>query len=174
MSTSVISSPVMSKPVRAIFACTFLAFPTLSCTSRGPDVEMEPSMQAFRLTGESNGTARSPGDDFGIASRAVSHGPVGVPVSVGQNLVDLVIEATSFSKSGKKCKPRPGVGVRRTTAHGRVEVLLCFECDMISRHKDGKFIDSGEFDEIRPQLARAVKVLFPDDEVIQGIAEVRE
>lgn len=67
----------------------------------------------------------------------------------------------------------PTYGVRLTfEADGRaVDVLLCFECNILAIFVDGTEIGGEDFDDIRPALVQAVKQIFPDDVELQALTE---
>ena len=68
----------------------------------------------------------------------------------------------------KFCQQRAGVGVRLHAGEADVDVLLCFECNMLGV---GRVSDRGweDFDPVRSQLVRLAKALFPSDPDIQAL-----
>jgi hypothetical protein len=74
----------------------------------------------------------------------------------------------------KGCLIRPGVAFRLWKGKESVEVVLCFECDIlvvIARDEDGKEAHraSKDFDPGRPALMKLAKDAFPDDREIQSL-----
>ncbi len=73
----------------------------------------------------------------------------------------------------KGCEFRPGVGLRFTRGASRVDIALCFECDMLTIHRHGKRIGVEDFDDARADLVAIAKRTFPDDEQIQALDPAR-
>jgi hypothetical protein len=67
------------------------------------------------------------------------------------------------------CLPSYGVKLSFTRGADRVDVLLCFECDIVLFEHNGEPPGLEEFTPMRPVLVRAVKQLFPDDAEIQAL-----
>lgn len=76
----------------------------------------------------------------------------------------------------KLCLPQPGVAVRFTREGEQADLLLCFECEMLSlgmtpppgggEHQ--KWLD---FDRVNAKLVRLAKQALPDDAEIQSLKE---
>jgi hypothetical protein len=71
----------------------------------------------------------------------------------------------------KTCVPLYGVRLAFNGPKGSVDVLLCFECNLLGVFRDGKRVGAGAFDVGRPELVYIAKQLFPDDELIQKMGE---
>jgi len=56
---------------------------------------------------------------------------------------------------------------------GRVDILLCFECDVLLVGRDGHFISGEDFDCSRAVFVRAAKEAFPNDDLMQQLDEDR-
>jgi hypothetical protein len=70
----------------------------------------------------------------------------------------------------KACTPLYGVRLRFEGESNRVDVDLCFSCDILLVSRDGKPMEGGNFDPIRPNLVALCKKLFPNDKEIQQLA----
>jgi len=55
----------------------------------------------------------------------------------------------------------------------RVDVLFCFECNVLWVFHNGVQTGGEGFDYVRPNFVRAVKPLFPSDKGIQELHETR-
>ncbi|MGC1272412.1 MAG: hypothetical protein WBC44_01800 [Planctomycetaceae bacterium] len=110
---------------------------------------------------------RTPLKEFQILS-----GPVTVPKESAKNVARSLLSYDSYEwDSAKGCLPIYGVRLSFARGDDRVDVLLCFQCDVLLVYRNGKITGGEDFDAIRPVLVRTVKPLFPDDEVVQGLKE---
>jgi hypothetical protein len=91
----------------------------------------------------------------------------------------IFLDEKSYEWEQKKlCDPQPGVMFKLFKGDERIEVLLCFECDIvqfIALDAKGQKIASAinDFDPARPKLVKLTKEALPDDKVIQGLKESR-
>ena len=72
-------------------------------------------------------------------------------------------------ETAKACLPRWGarLGIRGVSTE--LDVLLCFECDILSVFRDGERVAGEDFDPVRSDLVRAVKSAFPSDPVVSRL-----
>ncbi len=106
-----------------------------------------------------------------VGLHKVTAGPVAVDAAGAAELADIFLAPSTYDwHSAKSCEFLPGVGLRFTRDVSRVDVALCFECDMLTIHRHGKRIGVEDFDDERPRLVALMKRLFPDDAEIQGLA----
>jgi hypothetical protein len=109
-----------------------------------------------------------------LSDYPMTAGPVEVPAAISSELSKTLSAAGSYGWDyAKGCAPRYGVGITFRGSVNRIDVLFCFECDVLLVARDGSIIGGEDFDDIRPSLVRAVKVLFPSDSVIQNLRENR-
>jgi hypothetical protein len=102
----------------------------------------------------------------------ITAGPVPVPEDLSAELVDVLLDSDTYDKSqGNFCDFEPGVRLTFVGDDGHVDVLVCFKCDALEVHRDGKHVGGGYCKFARPALMRVAKKLFPDDEAIQGLPE---
>lgn len=100
--------------------------------------------------------------------------PVELPVATAKQVsAALASPATYDWYWAKACQPVYGVQLSFIRGAERVDVLLCFECDMLLVGRNGQTLGGEDFDHARGILVRAVKECFPDDEVIQQLRERR-
>ena len=164
--------------VLALLALAALA----SCGGKGPDWRIvqlyggrgsvsaltDPTrVEAYRIGPIPVGV--EPGvDRLGI--HPIVRGPIAVPDELVAELSAALISPDTYDWAlAKICEFRPGVGLRFTREVSRVDIALCFECDMLTIHRHGKRIGSQNFDDARATFVNAVKRLFPDDEDIQAL-----
>jgi hypothetical protein len=89
-------------------------------------------------------------------------------------LATLFTSVDSFLlDSAKGCVPRYGVRIRFAKDEATLDVLFCFTCNTFLTYLNGKSVGGEDFDPIRPQLVAIMKSLFPKDEVIEKLNEVR-
>lgn len=85
-------------------------------------------------------------------------------------LRDLLLDEESYElEMAKGCEPVFGVGVTFTSGEQRVDVLFCFECDILAVYQDGRGVGDEDFDPARTRLVKLVKKFFPADDVIQQL-----
>ena len=78
----------------------------------------------------------------------------------------------------KKCGLAPGVAYRFWRGNEAVEVLVCFQCDVLWPHVMGSDAsrpsrDYKDFDSVRPELLALTREAFPHDAEIRGLPERR-
>jgi len=126
-------------------------------------LRMPESVEAFRLK-ETFSEDGIPDDDGRTA------GPIELDAELSEQLATLMLDPDTYEwRVSKACDPRYGVLVQFTAGDTTVEVLYCFECDILAIYVNGEFTGIGEFDHGSDQLAQVFKEVFPDDEVIQGL-----
>jgi hypothetical protein len=97
-------------------------------------------------------------------------GPVPVPDATATTLSRALTSPNSYGWDyAKGCIPSYGVRLSFHRAGGRVDVLLCMQCQMILVSRDGGEGRSEDFDPINAILVDAVILLFPDDPAIQSL-----
>lgn len=110
--------------------------------------------------------------DHSLDDHPIIAGPVVVPRDIAGRISDVLASPDSyFWDAAKACEPTPGVRLSFRRADDRVDVLLCFECNILTVYRGGILTGGEDFDDVRPVLVRAAKVLFPEDEVIQTLEE---
>jgi len=125
------------------------------------------SVKAFRL--------RSPNRHHQLLSDyQTTAGPIGVSAAVASDLRGALLDTSSYLWNiGKLCEPDYGVRIQFQHNTDKVDVLLCFQCDVLGVYHNGKAVARKDFDPARPQLVLIVKELFPDDEAIQSLVSRR-
>jgi hypothetical protein len=89
-----------------------------------------------------------------------------------------VLLSGGVTQNQKKCGLHPGVAYRLWSGERAVEVLVCFECDVLWPHVVGKHVEQPrlewqDFDPVRPELVALTKEAFPDDLEIQSLSDSR-
>jgi hypothetical protein len=103
---------------------------------------------------------------------------IGGPVLLAPAIAADVSNALTSPKSYlwdavKGCIPTYGVKFSFFRDADRMDVLLCFECDILWVSRDGRAVGGEDFDNSRALLVRAAKTAFPDDALIQKLQEDR-
>jgi hypothetical protein len=105
-----------------------------------------------------------------VGLHRVTAGPVLVDESTSSELSAILLDPDSYDwQRAKGCEFRPGVGVRYTREVSRVDLALCFECDELTIHRQGRRVGVEDFDAVRPGLVSIVKRVFPNDPEIQAL-----
>jgi hypothetical protein len=109
-----------------------------------------------------------------VSDYPILAGPAAMPEPIAKEVTALLSDPSSFLwDEAKACIPRPGIRLDFIRGSDRLEVLLCFECDILISYINGRLAGGEDFDPVRPSLVRAVGSLFPDDAVIQALREHR-
>lgn len=141
-------------------------------SAKGVSVLRSPkSVVAYRIEG-SKPIAGAKDDAKTIAGYPRIAGPIEVDAEQAKALTGVLLDSNTYLWDiAKRCSPRPGVLVRFTGEDGYLDVLFCFECDILEVFDGGKRVGLEDFDNARPRLVALMKKLFPDDKVVQGLAE---
>lgn len=104
-------------------------------------------------------------DDYPILA-----GPISVPQDMQAGLSNSLLSPDSYVwETLKGCLPEFGVCLSFYRKAERVDVFLCFECDILMISHNGLASGGEDFDHIHPALVRVAKQLFADDHVIQAL-----
>ena len=92
--------------------------------------------------------------------------------------LSAVLLRGGVTQNRKKCGLRPGVAFRIWKDQEAVDVLICFECDVLWPHVVGETSEHPtwewqDFDPVREELVNLSKEAFPDDQVIQSLSRSR-
>ncbi len=100
----------------------------------------------------------------------MSAGPINVPDDEVSKLRAVLLDESTYGwEYAKGCIPDYGVRIQFQHDSDEVDVLLCFECNILLVYHNGKAVGGEDFDDGRPQLVEIAKAVFPDDEVIQSL-----
>lgn len=107
-----------------------------------------------------------------LAAYEIASGPVSVPTELKGELTSILLAKSSYLwGEAKGCNPDYGVRFQFQHNGDEVDVLLCFQCDILSVYHNGQSVGGGNFDPSSPELATIVKAIFPDDPAIQSIGQ---
>lgn len=85
-------------------------------------------------------------------------------------LVSVLVDPKTYEwDHNKGCIVTPGVKLSFHSDGHRVDVLFCFECDILVVYRDGQYSSAGNFDFGRPQLVDFLKANFPHEPLIQSL-----
>lgn len=96
-------------------------------------------------------------------------GPTPVPADSARRLADLLRKDIYEWSSAKGCEIIPGVAVRFSRSGTELDVVFCFECDILVVYLNGRAVGSEDFDRAHQDLAAIVRALYPDDAEIQKL-----
>lgn len=101
-------------------------------------------------------------------------GPVAVEDALAKSLGQVLLDEKSYLWDvGKGCDPSYGVRLEFIQADKTTDVFFCFDCNILDVYVNGKPVGGEDFDDVRPQLVKAMQKIFPDDKVIQGLKAQR-
>jgi hypothetical protein len=94
-----------------------------------------------------------------------------VPIQTAAEIGRILSQSSSYNWDIRKSStPMPGVRLDFITdANESMQVLLCFECNILIAYRDGERVGEEDFDPARADLIRLIKPLFPRDETIQAL-----
>ena len=86
-----------------------------------------------------------------------------------------ILLGDDVTRNAKKCGFSPGVAYRLWKGDLAVEVLICFECDVLWPHvvgerSDHPHLEWQDFDSVRADLIKLAKEAFPDDKEILSLS----
>ncbi len=107
-----------------------------------------------------------------LSDYPIVDGPIPIQREMANGIIRSLNDARNYGWSMRKgCLPLPGVRMQFTRNGETADVLYCFECNILAIGVDDQLVGGEDFDMIRPQLVRALKQLFPENSVIQGLPE---
>ncbi len=102
----------------------------------------------------------------------MSAGPINVPDEEVSKLRAVLLDESTYGWDyAKGCIPDYGVRIQFQHKTDNVDILLCFECDILLVYHNGKVVGGEDFDDGRAQFVAIVKTLFPDDQAIQSLKD---
>ncbi len=111
-------------------------------------------------------------DPMTLSDFPISEGPIAVHEEIAGRLAEALSNPRSYWWDlAKLCIPRYGVRLTFEAEGGVVDVLLCFECNILAILVDGIEIGGEDFDHMRLVLVQAVKQIFPHDVELQALVE---
>ncbi len=130
-------------------------------TIREPD-----RVEAYRLKPDTAywGLAKITISDF-----VATAGPIDVAPQIQARLSNALLSPDSYWDGFKPCVPEYGVRLAFFRGTERVDVLFCFECDMLLVFHNDRVSGGEDFDQARPVFVKAVKEVFPQDKAIQKL-----
>lgn len=97
-------------------------------------------------------------------------GPIAVPADIANQLKQLLLDPDSYElDKAKSCEPVYGVRIEFVHQGRKVDVLLCYDCMILSVYDGGRYAGGEDFDRINGKLVAIAKKLFPKDETIQEL-----
>ena len=99
-------------------------------------------------------------------------GPVELPTATAADVSAALLSADTYLLGGGKgCEPLYGMLLEFVQGDDRVDVMFCFECDILLARRKDRPAAYGDFDYGRAVFVRAAKECFPGDEEIQALKE---
>jgi hypothetical protein len=87
-----------------------------------------------------------------------------------KQLAALLLDPRSYVwNEAKGCDPLYGVRLEFKRKDETVDVIFCFECDILTVYHNGVAGSGEDFDPIRPALVPLMKEIFPKDGEIQSL-----
>ncbi len=101
-------------------------------------------------------------------------GPVTLSKATVAKLSGALLSPGTYAwEYGKACRPQYGVLLTFSQRDDSVDVLFCFECDMLLFGRNSEAVGGEDFDFGRAVFVAAAKECFPDDQEIQALNEER-
>lgn len=166
--------------VVAVALAALVALP--GCRRGGPDwrivqlyggkgslqaIQQADSVTAFRIEPD---PSRPEAGAASVGIHRVISGPEDVAPADAAALAAVFQDPDTYDwQRAKSCEFRPGVGLRFARGASRVDLALCFECDMLTIHREGRRIGVEDFDDARAPLVAIMQRTFPDDAEIQAL-----
>lgn len=94
--------------------------------------------------------------------------PLSLSPDQAERLRNILLDAGSYRFDlAKGCMPVYGVRLRFQDAAGKfVDVLLCFDCKILTVYDESGSVGGEDFDGVKDRLAELMKQLFPNDPAI--------
>ena len=119
-------------------------------------VEASTNVTAFRLPKRSYYREK-------LAEYKILSGPISLSNDEQARLRSVLLDPTMYEKHRTNCVPDYGVRFQFKHNGKEVDVLLCFECDILGVYEDGVVGHMESFAPGRTHFVSLVKELFPDD-----------
>ena len=124
-------------------------------------VQNATSVNAFRLKPSGKSHAR-------LSEYEMASVPVVVPADSVSTLRAILLDTSTYQwDSAKACLPNFGVRIQFKSGSEVVDVLFCFECDILAVYYNGVQMGGEDFDDAREAILSVIRKLFPDDADIQ-------
>jgi hypothetical protein len=105
-----------------------------------------------------------------LADYPILAGPVPVPKREASDVAAALASPRSYVwDTAKGCAPSFGVRLSFIWRTERIDVLLCFKCNILLVYYNSREMGYEDFDPIRPILVQAARASFPDDPVIRSL-----
>jgi hypothetical protein len=96
--------------------------------------------------------------------------PVDIPSGTRVRIAKTLLSTKSYLwDRGKGCVPDYGVRISFDRGDDRVDIVFCFECDVLAVYHDNRLCGGADFDPAHDSLVAEMKSLFPNDKAIQGL-----
>lgn len=126
-------------------------------------VKSPATVTAYRLADSSTYRAK-------IADYKTVGDPVDVDAETMKQLAETLLDPRGYLWDlAKGCDPLYGVRLEFKRKDETVDVVFCFQCDILSVYHNGVAGESEDFDPIRPALVPLMKKIFPKDGEIQSL-----
>jgi hypothetical protein len=120
--------------------------------------------------------ADAPEAKTAVAGYPVIGGAVALDAETSKNLRAVLLDPGAYEFGvAKACEFVPGVGVRFVGEERTIDVVFCFECDVLSIRALGseRWQGGGSFDPGRARFVAVMKQVFADDKTIQELKAKR-
>ncbi len=108
-----------------------------------------------------------------VADYPVLAGPVPLAPDQAARLSEVLLRPSTYRSSfAKGCVVQYGVRVSFVAPEARrLDVMFCFECDILTTYLDGEIAGGHDFEAARGDFVRLVRAIFPDDPEIAALSE---
>ena len=130
-------------------------------------VESPDHVEAFRLRPPSPGKGTTHFNDWPVVGQ-----PVRVPSSIASRFSHGLTRESTFPRweEPKVCDPRPGFMLRFTSGGRHVDVVFCFECQILFTYRASESLWYANFDGSTKAIAGLFLQIYPNDPVLSSLA----
>lgn len=140
----------------------------------GPLGKLFPAEVAAIVKSPATVTAYRLADSSTYREKVADYKTVGDPVDVDaetmKQLAETLLDPRGYLWDlAKGCDPLYGVRLEFKRKDETVDVVFCFQCDILTVYHNGVAGESEDFDPLRPALVPLMKKIFPKDGEIQSL-----
>jgi hypothetical protein len=104
-------------------------------------------------------------DDYPVSGKLGS-----ISTEATSSLLQILLDPESYDwENQKSCIVTPGVRVSFHDSSHLVEIVFCFECDILVVYRDNEFMSTGNFDYAHGALVEWLQREYPKNQMIQEL-----
>ncbi len=107
--------------------------------------------------------------DWGVDDYLVKSGPNRIKSALQDQLSRVVIDLPIYAFGEVGCGPDFGYRVQFSHDRSNVDILFCFNCNILMVYVDGKAVGGGHFAHDNGRILKVMKKIFSNDSLIQSL-----